>query len=663
MEQNPKATLDAALLHHRAGRLAEAERLYRIILAGSPNHPQATHHLGILALQCGKPDLAAQLIRRSIQTEPTAAAWNNLGEALRSMGRLAEAMDCYQRAIAIDGLQADAMANLGIALSSIKRLPEAEAMLRRALALAPNHISAFAGLASLLTLMQRHDDAASAWERAAALAPANPSFHRSLATAWLAAGDPYRARVAMNRTLELQPDDAQSHSAAAHILEKLNRREEALAAARKAVELAPASWQAHFELGGWLHRFGRSDEAIECFQKSISLNPRRSETLGAMGSVLQTMGRLDEATQSFLDGLTVDPAHRRLHSALSGARFAAGDFAGAVRWARTAVGLDPHDVDSHAALSFALLASGQFEEGFKEYEWRWRDAAFTTKPRDFDRPLWDGSDPAGRRILVHSEQGFGDIFQFLRYLPMIRQRGATVLVEASYKVAGLVRRMAADVLVYVSGTMLPDFDLHVPILSLPAIFGTTSRSIPACGPYLAADDALAAQWRPRVRQEHKLAVGLVWGGNAKPDPRRSATLAQMAPVARVPRVSLISLQTAPQAKEADDPPAGMQLINLGPELRDFAETTASVLANLDLLITIDTGVAHLAGAMGIRTWVLLPRAPDWRWVLQEWTCAWYPTMRLFRQPAAGDWESVIEKVAADLEALAERTESSATHRQ
>jgi hypothetical protein len=321
------------------------------------------------------------------------------------------------------------------------------------------------------------------------------------------------------------------------------------------------------------------------------------------------------------------------------------------------VKVSPHDVDGHAALAFALLAASNFDEGFKQYEWRWRDDAFTTKPRDFDRPLWDGSDPAGRTILVHCEQGFGDIFQFLRYVPMVRARGAKVLIETTYKVAGLVRRMAGDMPVIVAGTMLPDFDLHVPMLSLPAIFGTTVNTIPSCAPYLTADPALAAQWQSKLEKTAGLRVGLVWSGNAKPDPKRSTTLAQLAPLATVAGISFISMQPPPRSADADDPPPGMKLQNIGGLLGDLWDPTAYFLSQLDLLITIDSGIAHFAGAMGVPTWILLPYAYDWRWVLNYPAGAWYPSVRLFAQPSPDDWPSVVERVRDELGTWSEQRRS------
>jgi hypothetical protein len=430
--------------------------------------------------------------------------------------------------------------------------------------------------------------------------------------------------------------------------DKLNRAEESIAAARKAVELAPENWHAHHDLGIFLQKGGASEEAAEAFGKAVELNPREAFLLGSRGSALKSAGRLAEAAEAFIRGGEMDPSDARFQSGISAVRFAERNFPVAVQAARAAVNIKPHDVDSHAVLAFALLAAGDFDEGFREYEWRWRDSEFTTKPRDFDRPLWDGSDPAGRRILVHCEQGFGDTFQFLRYVPMIRARGAKVLLETNYKMAGLVRRMAGDMTVIVSGTMLPDFDLHVPMLSLPAIFRTSTSTVPSCVPYLTADPALAAQWQTKLAPADGLRVGLVWSGNPKPDPRRSASLEVLAPLAQVPGISFVAMQPPPRSVDADNPPPGMKLHNLGASFSDHWDPTAYLLSQLDLLITIDSGIAHLAGAMGVPTWVILPHAYDWRWVLAYPASAWYPTLRLFHQASAGDWESVVGRLKDEL---------------
>jgi tetratricopeptide (TPR) repeat protein len=657
-----QSTFAQAIDFHRVGRLAEAESLYRKILATSPEHAEAMHHLGIIALQCNQPAEALQLIGRSIVLAPSAAAMNNLGEALRAVGRVNEAIESYRKAIAIDARQVDAMANMGLALTALKQIPDAEKILRQAISIAPNHVPACIGFANLLNLTERHDDTVAAWERVVRLVPAQPVYHLSLGTAWIRAGDPYRAINSIRRAIELQPKNAESHAKLAMAYDALNKTQEAITAAREAVALAEGQWQAHHDLATYLQKAGSSAEAVESFDKAIKLNPNNASLYGARAKSMMNVGRMRDSAESLRQGIALSPSDARMYSALSAVRFAERDFPAAVEAAEAALRLDSHSVDAHASLAFALLASGRFEEGFKEYEWRWRDATFTTKPRDFEQPLWDGSDPRGRTILVHCEQGFGDIFQFMRYVPMVRAKGARVIFEVSYKVANLARRMSMGLSVVITGTMLPNFDLHVPLMSLPAIFGTRAQNIPAPSPYLSADPALAAQWKRRLISANSepadnLIVGLVWGGSAKPDPKRSAKLAELAPLGAIPGVSLIAMQTEPQSVEANDPPPGMKLLNLGPELRDFADTTASVLANLDLLITIDTGVAHLAGAMGIPTWILLPFAPDWRWVLDESVSAWYPTARLFRQTPRDDWGPVVERVAKELGELRRSSKS------
>jgi tetratricopeptide (TPR) repeat protein len=656
-QQNLSSLFQTALAHHQGGRVAEAERLYRTILQAEPNHPLALHHLGIVAIQCGRPDTAIGLISRSLQIEPAAAAWNNLGEAFRTSNRVPEAVDCYRKAIAMDARQVDALANLGVALTAQKKIADAERSLREAIALAPNHLPAMLALARLLAETDRHDEALNAWERVVRLAPNNPVFQCCLGAAWISAGDPYRALVALRKAVELEPRHAEAHAKMALAYDKLNRGEDAIAAARQAVALAPDNWHAHHDLAVFLQKANQFEGAIAAFDEAIKLDPRNASIYGARAVSLKLAGRLSEAAESYLQGAKLDASDPRFWSGLSAVRFAQRDFQAAVAASRAAVKLRPKDVDAHAALAFALLASGDFDDGFKEYEWRWRDAAFTTKPRDFDRPMWDGSDPAGRRILVHCEQGFGDIFQFLRYVPMIRARGATVILETTYKVAGIVRRMAGDIPVIVSGTMLPDFDLHVPMLSLPVIFGTSTASVPAAVPYLTADANLASQWQSKLEATDGLRVGLVWSGNAKPDPKRSTTLAELAPLARVAGISFISIQPPPRSADAENPPAGMKLQNIGGQLGDLWDPTAYVLSQLDLLITIDSGIAHLAGAMGVRTWVLLPHSYDWRWVLKYPASAWYPSVRLFRQSAPNEWAEAIEQVAVELAEFSERKPS------
>jgi len=300
-----------------------------------------------------------------------------------------------------------------------------------------------------------------------------------------------------------------------------------------------------------------------------------------------------------------------------------------------------------------LLVRGDFLQGWEEYEWRWKtkDAAFPE--RNFAQPQWDGSPLEGRTLLLHAEQGLGDAIQFIRYLPLVAQNGGNIVLECQPELQRLFQRMAPDLPVLAMGQALPAFDVHCPLMSLSRVFSTDLGNIPQTVPYLHADAAEAALWGERLAGlGSSLKVALVWAGNPtnKNDRKRSLKLASLAPLAEVPGVRFISLQKGDATAEARTLPAGVALIDVAEDLKDFADT-AALLANLDLVISVDTAVVHLAGAMGRPVWTLLPFAPDWRWLLGRADSPWYPTMRLFRQPAIGDWDAVIAEVREQLQLL------------
>jgi hypothetical protein len=282
---------------------------------------------------------------------------------------------------------------------------------------------------------------------------------------------------------------------------------------------------------------------------------------------------------------------------------------------------------------------GDFENGWREYEWRWKVRSLST-PRPFTQPQWNGSDITGKTILIYCEQGSGDAIQFVRYAPRVTARGAKVLLECPRELQRLFQRVSGAETVCIEGDPLPPFDLHCPVVSLPLAFGTTLQTIPANVPYLWGDGS-------RKLEQGQRHIGLVWAGNPrhKNDRNRSMALKDLAPLSRV-KATLHSLQVGPaqaQIREVSE----LKLIDHAPELKDFADTAALIEA-LDLVITVDTSVAHLAGAMGKAVWLLLPLVPEWRWMLQRGDSPWYPTMRLFRQTAAKDWAGVVSRVVDEL---------------
>jgi hypothetical protein len=314
-----------------------------------------------------------------------------------------------------------------------------------------------------------------------------------------------------------------------------------------------------------------------------------------------------------------------------------------------ALQIDPHYPEAHCNMSFVYLLTGNFEEGWKEYEWRRRLKG--SVQREFSQPLWDGSDIHGKTILLYAEQGFGDTIQFIRYIPFVAQKNAIVLVECQDELASVIQDIEGVNRVFVFGEQLPEFDVHCPLLSLPLVFDTTLETIPAEVPYIKADSILVQRWKNKLKHDNsKLKIGLSWAGRPthKRDRQRSISFDTFSPLLQINEVTFYSLQKGEAAGQAKNPTKGMKLIDYTDEMRDFSDTAAFI-ENLDLIISVDTAVAHLAGALGKPVWTLLPFAPDWRWMLHREDSPWYPTMRLFRQPSPGDWGSVINNVLRNLE--------------
>jgi Flp pilus assembly protein TadD len=502
---------ESGVSYHQAGRLAEAERIYREILAQQPNHAEASHLLGVLAGQVGRNDIAVELIRRAIALRGDyAEAHSNLGIALKDKGQLDEAITAFRQAIVLNPNLPEAHNNLGVALKDKGQLDEAMAACRRAIALRGNYA------------------------------------------------------------------------------------------------------EAHNNLGIALRGQGQLDEAIAAYRQAIALNPNFPEAHSNLGHALRENGQLEDAVVA-------------IHQAIA---------------------LRPDFAEAHYNLGSTLLLWGNFEPGWEEYEWRWKCKGFPSSPRNFTQGQWDGGPLEGCTLLLHTEQGLGDAIQFIRYLPLVAQRGGKIIIECQADLQRLFRTTAERCQIVARGQPLPAFDFHCPLLSLPRVFGTNLANIPNIVPYLHADAEDAGRWQRRLAEHAPLVkVGLAWAGSPahEDDRNRSIKLARLAPLGQAPGVRFFSLQKGEAAVETKTPPPGLELVDWTEELKDFADT-AALIANLDLVIAVDTAVAHLAGAMGKPVWVILQFMPDWRWLLDRDDSPWYPTMRLFRQPRRGDWDSVITRV-------------------
>lgn len=416
--------------------------------------------------------------------------------------------------------------------------------------------------------------------------------------------------------------------------------------------------ETHYRRGIELQDAGRLDEACDSYRAAIARDGRHAKAHNNLGVLLQAQGDLPGAVSSYESAHGADPALeqaiRNLAAAsilLGGRHSDAGEFElAADRYARAAV-LEPDMAQAHFNLAMTLLLQEDYEEGLEEYEWRWRLPELAGLVPVFSEPPWTGGSLSGKTILLFSEQGFGDVIQFARYIPAVAKAAARVLVRCPRTLTALLQRSFAGVTVCSDVEPLPRFDLQCALMSLPRFFKLRPDNIPNAIPYLHADPAGATHWR-RGPVTGKLNVGLCWGTESRSGSRKSLHLHELEPLGRVPGVAFHTLQTGSFAREVAQPPPGMDLTE--PEgLRSFSDT-AALISTLDLVISVDTAVAHLAGAMGKPVWTLVPFPPDWRWRLRGEDSPWYPTMRLFRQARPGDWQGVVAEVGA---ALAQRARS------
>ena len=400
----------------------------------------------------------------------------------------------------------------------------------------------------------------------------------------------------------------------------------------------------HF-LGTLSHQCGQDDLAIDLLKRAIQFKPS-PRSYNNLGEVFRGLDRIDEAANCFNAAIRMVPNYAEAHQNLGVVLAQQMQLDAAIEEYDRAILYQADNAEAHVNRALVWLAQGNFDKGLREYEWRQKRPDYH---RPFTQPRWTGSPLAGRTLLLWSEQGFGDTIQFARFIPSITNDGGSILFESQPELRPLFEG-AFDVQLVSAGHDLPPFDIQCPLLSLALILGTTPKSIPAKTPYILPPAGRIDRWRERIHSpSDSMKIGLAWASNAlnPTAKRRSCRLTDFAPLATLPHIEFFSLQKGPAAEETRTPPPGMHITDLSADLGDFADTAAAI-NQLDLVITVDTAVAHLAGAMGKAVWVLLPVASDWRWLLDRTDSPWYPTAHLFRQTTPGDWASVIQNVLTEL---------------
>ncbi len=569
--------------YHRAGALARAEELYRQVVQADPSHAEAWFLIGQVCQGLGRPAEAAEHHRQALCLQPDLApAHNGLGIALARLGDRAAAEASFRRAVQLRPTYAPAHNNLGNVLKEMGRREEARVCYEQAVGLDPDFAAAHTNLGWLLLDLGRAAEAEPSFRQALRLRPDSAEAHLGRGSA-LARQRRWDEAVASSReAVRLQPDVADAHAAHAAALAGAGKPEDALAHWREAMRLAPASAPVRTSVGLALCMHGDLEEALAHCREAVRLQPGSAEAQVGVGLVLADLGRFDEALAGYGRALEAVPDH-------------------------------PEARRNRALL---WLLQGDFARGWAEYEQRWRCQELP--PRPFPQPRWDGGPLHGKTILLHAEQGLGDTLQFIRYAPLVKERGGTVVVACQRPLLPLLRDCPGVDRLAAQGDPLPPFDVHAPLLSLPLLFGTDLNSIPAAVPYLRADPALVEHWRAQLAARPGFKVGIAWKGSDKHkrDHARSIPLEAFEPLARVPGVRLVSLQKGAGGEQvralAGRFPVA-ELPGLDEASGPFVDT-AAVLCCLDLVVCCDTALGHLAGALGVPCWLALTAVPDWRWL-------------------------------------------------
>jgi len=632
---------------------------------------QTLNQQAAILIRQGRFDEARIHLQEALRLQPDHAdAHANLGNVFAYQQRYDEAIAQYQQALRLNPDLFAAHYILAIALHDKGKWNEAEVHYRQALRLHPDHAEAHHSLGITLMALGRVDEAVACYRQALHLNPNFADAYNNLANAL---GQQDKLQEAINcyhQAIRLNPNCAEAHFNLAIALERQDNVDQAIQHYRQAIMLKQNYVGAYMNLGNALAGQGKPDHAIRCYQQALQARPNFAEAYTNMGNVHRDQGRFDQALACFEQALRQD-------AGLEG----------------------PHH---NRALLWLLL--GNWSKGWPEYEWRWQTTDF---PRyAFRQPRWDGSPLAGRTILLLAEQGLGDTLQFIRYVPIIQQRGGRVILLCQAPLQRLLVDLFSPAQVVVQGASLPEFDVYAPLLSLPGILGPFPTDFPADVPYLHAAGELVERWRRESRksevgsrksevgspksEEVQLTsdirhptsdffVGIAWQGSPvyRYDRQRSIPLAHFSRLAAVPGVRLISLQKGPgmdQLKQLRIADCGLRIerqetkpllesairnsqsaiLDLSSRLDETSGAfmdTAALMKNLDLVISSDTAIPHLAGALAVPIWVALPLIPDWRWLLEREDSPWYPTMRLFRQTRQSNWEDVFERIAKELKAV------------
>lgn len=685
---------------HERGALHEAENAYRVILRERPDDFEVRHALGILAAQTGRFDQALVLIKPVLRAKESASAWSDLGNAHLGMSQFEDAVQSYDRALALDPALAPAHLNRGHALRNIARPAEALSSYEAACAAWPQFLEARMSLGNSLLERNRFEEALAAYDRAIAIRGDHAEAHLGRSSALLGLDRPQEALRSCRTAIELRADYADAHMTCGLALRALQSPHAALASYDRAIAIKADYAEAFFNRGNLLATLSQPDQALDSYERAVAIQPGFAAAHFNHGNVHRELRQWQAALASYDRAIAADAERADAYCNRALALRELNQHDAALASYERAIALRPGDAAAYlgrgnlfyelrrvdaalasydAALahqadpderaeivfnrSHAHLLGGDFDNGWRDFEARWsnRWGRAMRQARTFREPLWRGDTPLlGKTILLHAEQGLGDTLQFCRFVPQVAALGARVILEVQASLASLLASLAGVDRLVVQGEPLPAFDCHCPLLSLPWAAKTTLDTLPAQIPYLRSTPERLRHWEEKLGSRHAPRVGLVWSGGFRPDQpelrsindRRNIPLAKLQSLAH-PRLEFYSLQKG-QPAEAELAELLARRWN-GPALRDYTSAlhdfadTAALIEHLDLVVSVDTSAAHLAGALGKPVWILNRFDACWRWLLDRNDSPWYPSARLYRQHRPGDWDGVLRKVARDLD--------------
>ncbi len=608
--------LQEAIALHQTGKLGEAEIFYKELVSVLPFY-LILGNLGTIELQKGNFNEALKFYAQAIAINANyAAAYSNSGNVLKELTRLDDALSYYDKAIELNPNYVEAYSNRGITLHNLNRFDEALKSFDQAILLNSNYAEAHFNKGITLHKLTRFEEALASFHVVIVLDVNYVEAYYNQGNAFHELKQFEDALRSYDQAIVLRPQYADAFYSRGNAFYALKRLEQALSSYNQAIAFRPNYANAYYNRGNLLNDLKRFNEAIASYDQALTINPQFAESYSNRGCTLQKLKRLDEALNYYDKAITIK-----------------ADYA-----------------DAHFNKSFIKILLGDYEEGWRLYEWRWKSHGFTSQLKHSPQPVWLGEQSLkNKTIVIYPEQGFGDYIQFIRYAPRLEQLGARVILEVPAPLMSVVSTLEGQFTFIEKGKELPDFDYHCPVMSLPHALKSTVDTIPNQVPYFSVNQAKQQTWQARLGEKSQRRVGFVCSGNSghKNDHNRSISLHSLQSLFDLP-VEFHCLQKEIREDDAAFLASQNNIHNHIEFLDDFSDTAALIDA-MDLVISVDTSVAHLAGALGKETWILLPYSPDYRWMLETSDSPWYPTAKLFRQSAIGEWGSAINDIKQALQ--------------